>query len=139
MVGYFKFVGCYDKDCILYELSLSCICCHELKWKVMVQPADPQSGDLSEKVDRDYVMDTHQRLFRKLGKFWICKACLSSPSPRLSAKNRLVCPSEDVPQRMLPSNEVRRRYHYRIRCECHLSRLKTRWWRTRSCLLKFKS
>ena len=91
---------------MFYEQPLSCICCHELKWKFGVQHGDPNSEEFSERVDRQYVMEKHPGLFLKLGKYWICKACKSSKEPRLSAKTNLACPWEDVPSGLMPLNEV---------------------------------
>ena len=91
---------------ILYEQPFSCICCHELKWRRGVQNAIPDSEELSEKVDVDYVMRERKNLFCKLGGYWICTPCKSSPRPKLCAKDRLMCPWDGVPERLLPLNPV---------------------------------
>ena len=60
--------------------------------------------------DIDYVVNKHSRLFRKLNAYWICECCNAETSsgkrPRMSSRNGLICPWEDVPERLLALNEV---------------------------------
>ena len=52
------------------------------------------------------LMRERKNLFCKLGGYWICTPCKSSPQPKLCAKNRLMCPWDGVPERLLPLNPV---------------------------------
>ena len=71
-----------------------------------MQSTQPDSEDLLDKVDVDFVTRRHKEFFVKLDRYWICKLYNSSPLPKLCAKNNLMCPWKDVPDQLLPLNPV---------------------------------
>ena len=93
-----------------YGPIFPCICCHQLNWKYKMRKVDDIFGEQVHHVDIDYVVNKHNRLFRKLDAYWICDGCngetRSGKRPRMSSMNGLQCPWEDVPERLLALNEV---------------------------------
>ena len=62
-------------------------------------------------IDVEHV-NVNAHLFTKLDKFYLCKSCkedlFNGQQPKLSTKNRLLCPWKDVPSELLRLNEVRK-------------------------------
>ena len=92
-----------------YGPIFSCIFCHQLKWKNNVLEAKEMDMN-SPYVDQQYITVDHIKLFKKQDKYYKCKTCNTSVQlshrPRMSTKNALHCPFDDVPRDLLIVNEV---------------------------------
>ena len=92
-----------------YGPIFPCICCHQLFWRRNVVVAE-MSAMNSEFVDKHYVTVLHRRLFKKVGRYFLCLTCRPairvSQRPKLCALNALHCSWEEVPKELLKINEV---------------------------------
>ena len=96
-----------------YGPIFPCVCCNQLKWQSSVVSLEKDELLLlpSSCIDVEHV-NVNAHLFTKLDKFYLCKSCkedlFNGQQPKLSTKNRLLCPWKDVPSELLRLNEVRK-------------------------------
>ena len=99
----------FEKE-VRYGPIFPCVCCGQLNWYFSMfieNHLDQLSHDF---VDIQHVHE-HIFLFRKQNRFFICRPCkidLSNDKcPKMSVRNYLQCPWNDVPPHLLTINQVR--------------------------------
>ena len=92
-----------------YGPIFPCVCCHQYNWYFLVTIVEDLSSLHPDFVDVGYVQQ-NLRMFEKQGRLFLCNRCKSDLTqgkcPKLSTKNNLQCPWEEVSHLLLSVNEV---------------------------------